>query len=143
MSVLTKEEIFTECELTSELVPLGKGEVKVSTISGPDYIKLWSDPANQKETGEFVLKDGVREAVKVIDMSRFNAALLTYAVTDLEGNRVFSDEDIDKVMRFSSGPFLKIAEVARKLNGLSGAEVKNSDGSQSDLPFSDSASTSE
>jgi hypothetical protein len=143
MSVLTKDEIFAECELTSELVPLGKGEVRVSTISGPDYIKLWSDPKNQKETGEFVLKDGVKEPVTTVDTSRFNAALLTYAVTDLEGNRVFTDADLDKVSRFSSGPFLKIAEVARRLNGLNGDEVKNSEGSQSELPFSGSASISE
>lgn len=128
MSVLTKEELFAEGALKTETVTLKSGDVIVSEIGGSDYIKLWSDPNNQK--------DGA------VDMSRFTPALLSYSVVDEAGNRLFTEADIDRLAKINSEVFLKLSEVARKLNGLTGTEEKNSEGSQSDLPFSDSASTS-
>lgn len=138
---MTREELLNELKLKSEVVEIGKGKVIVSEIGASDYISLWSDPKNQKATGEMVLKDGKSEPVMVVDMARFTPALIVYAVTDAAGNRIFTDEDIDLIARGSQGPFLKIADVARRLNGMVGDEVKNSEGSQSVLPSSDSAST--
>jgi len=144
--VLNKAEIFTEGKLKSEPVVLESGEVIVSQIGGADYIKLWSDPKNQKETGEIVIRNGVEEKVTTVDMSRFTPALIAYAVVDEVGNRIFTDEDIPSIARLASGPFLKLSEVARKLNGLAGEEVKNSDGnlnesSCSDLPLPSESDT--
>lgn len=133
MSILTKEELFAEGALKTENVTLKSGDVIVSEIGGSDYIKLWSDPNNQKEV------DGKSE----VDMSRFTPALLSYSVVDEAGNRLFDEADIDRLAKFNSEVFLKLSEVARRLNGLSGEEVKNSEGTQSDLLSSDSASISE
>lgn len=145
MSVLTREEFLEEGALKTEVVTLDSGkEVLVSQIGGADYIKLWSDPKNQKETGEFNIEtDGKRTPITVVDMSRFTPALLAYAIVNEDKTRMFADADIDLLSRLSSGPFLKVSEVARKLNGLSGEEAKNSESDQSDLPFSDSASHSD
>ena len=129
MSVLTKEELFAEGALKTEVVELKSGNVIVSEIGGSDYIKLWSDPKNQKDGS--------------VDMSCFTPALLAYSVVDEAGNRMFDEADVARLAKFNSSVFLKLSEVARKLNGLSGAEEKNSEGSQSELPFSDSASISE
>ena len=126
---LNRDMLLNTMKLKTEEVELGAGTVIVSEIGAADYIKLWSDPKNQK--------DGT------IDMSRFTPALIVYAVVDETGNRIFTDADVDILARSSQGPFLKIAEVARKLNGLSGEETKNSESDQSKLPFSDSASLSE
>ena len=133
MSVLTREELFEEGALRTEIVPLKKGEVIVSEIGGSDYIALWSDPKNQKTI----------DGKETLDMSRFTPALLSFAVVDESGKRLFTEADIERLARFNSEVFLKLSEVARRLNGLSGEEEKNSEGSQSDLPSSDSASTSD
>lgn len=125
--------MFEEGALKTERVPLKNGDAIVSQIGGADYIKLWRDPKNQMQ------EDGK----DVIDMARFTPALISYAVVDEAGNRLFTEEDIEKLSRFNSDVFLKLADPARRLNGLSGEEEKNSDGSQGDLPFLDSASTSD
>lgn len=125
MSVLNREELFEEGALKTEVVTLKKGDVIVSQIGAADYITLWSDPKNQKkdETG----KD-------IIDMARFTPALLAYSVVDASGNRLFTEADVDRLAKFAQEPFLKLADVARRLNGLSGEEVKNSDDSQLESP---------
>ena len=143
MSVLTKEELFAEGALKTETVTLKSGDVIVSEIGGSDYIKLWSYPKNQRDTGTMVIRNGVEESTTEVDMSRFTPALISYSVLDEAGNRMFTEADIDKLSKLNSTVFLKLSEVARRLNGLGGEEVKNSDGSQSDLPFLDSASISE
>lgn len=126
---LNRDMLLNTMKLKTEEVELGAGTVIVSEIGAADYIKLWTDPKTQK--------DGT------VDMARFTPALIAYAVVDETGNRIFTDADVDILARSSQGPFLKIAEVARKLNGLSGEETKNSESDQSELPFSDSASLSE
>ena len=139
MSVLNREEIFAESELKTEKVALSSGDVIVSGLSGPDYIKLYTDPSNQKETGEFEIKDGQRVPVTTIEMGRFQACLIAYGTVDEAGNRIFEDTDIPKIVRFSQGPFLKLAEVARRLNGFGDDEIKNSDDNLNESSSSDSA----
>lgn len=137
--VLDRNSLLETMKLKTEEVELDGGKVIVSELSGPDYIKLYSDPANQKATGRITKVNGKDEPEMTIEMGRFQAALIVYGVVDTDGKRIFKDEDIDLVARGSQGPFLKLAEVARKLNGFNGEEVKNSDGNQSEFSFSDCA----
>jgi hypothetical protein len=109
MSVLTRDQMFEEGALQTERVLLKKGEVIVSQIGAADYINLWSDPKNQKKD-----VDGK----EVINMSRFTPALIAYSVVDESGNRIFTEADIERLAKFAQEPFLKLAEVARRLNGL-------------------------
>src|ERR1035437_2707765 len=129
MSVLTRDQMFEEGALKTEVVELKNGTAIVSQIGAGDYITLWSDPKNQK-------KD--EEGKDVIDMARFTPALIAYSVVDEAGNRLFTEADIDRLAKFAQEPFLKLAEVARRLNGLTGEEAKNSDDSQLELPSTDS-----
>lgn len=115
---LDRNSILSAGRLKTETVALENGDVIVSEIGGADYIKLWSDPANREGDS--------------INMSRFTPALISYSVVDETGKRIFTDADIDAIARLSQGPFLKIAEVARKLNGMSGEEVKNSEAAKSE-----------
>ena len=117
--------LLAAMKLKTEVVEIEGGEVIVSQIGAADYIKLWSDPSNQKDTGEKVIKDGVEEAVMVIDMTKFTPALVAYSVVDEAGERLFTDEDVTLLARSSQAIFLKLAAVARKINGLSGEETKN------------------
>ena len=97
----------------------------MTELSGPDYIKIYSDPAN-RTTNE--------EGEEVLEMGRFQAALICYGAVDENGNRIFDDSDIETIKRGAQGPFLKLAEAARKLNGLTGEEEKNSDDNQPESP---------
>lgn len=130
MSVLTRDQMFQEGALKTEVVTLKNGDAIVSQIGAGDYITLWSDPKNQKKDVDG--KD-------VIDMARFTPALIAYSVVDEAGNRLFTEADIDKLAKFAQEPFLKLAEVARRLNGFTGEEVKNSEDNQPELQLSDSA----
>lgn len=140
MGYLNREELLEEGILKTEVVTLPSGkQVIMSGLSGPDYMKLYTDPANQKETGEFEIKDGKKESIKVLEMGRFQACLIAYGAVNEAGERLFTDEDIPKLVRFAEGPFLKLAEVGRKLNGFGSEEaIKNSDDNQSESSSSDS-----
>jgi len=129
---LDRSSLLNAMKLKTETVEIEGGEVIVSEIGAADYIKLWSDPKNQKDTGEKVLKEGKEEAVMVIDMAKFTPALIAYSVVDDAGNRLFSDEDVTLLARSSQGIFLKIAEASRRINGLSGEETKNSSETEAD-----------
>lgn len=122
---MNRENLLGAMKLKTEEIEIDGETVIVSEIGSGDYIKLWSDPKNQK-------KD--EEGKDIIDMSRFTPALISYSVVDESGNRVFTDDDIDTLARSAQGPFMKIAEVARRLNGLTGEEAKNSDDNQPELP---------
>ena len=127
--VLDKSAILSALKLKTEEIEINGGSIIVSEIGAADYIKLWTDPANQTD-GE-------------IDMVKFTPALLAYTIVDENGSRIFSDDDIKELSRSAHAPFLKIAEAAKRLNGLIGDESKNSDSSQSESSSTDSACISD
>lgn len=113
MRLLTKEELLGELKLKSETVEIGNGLVNVSEVSAVDYINLWTE-CNEK-TGE---TDSKGEPITDVNMSKFIPRLVAFSVTDEAGNRMFGDEEISAFERAAQGPFSKIAEVAKRLNGL-------------------------
>jgi hypothetical protein len=128
--VLNRAELFEDVELKKEAVQLKSGCVYVSEIGGSDYIKLWTDPAHKGADGE-------------TDMVKFTPALLAFCIVDENGNRILDDEDAERISRAAHGPFMELAKVARRLNGLSGEEVKNSEETKADSLPSVSASSSD
>lgn len=125
--MLNKAELLNEMRLKTEIVELDGGEVMVSEIGAADYIRLWSENQLAGAT------DGS------IDMAKFTPALVALSVVDDKGNRIFSDDDVALLSRSSHGPFLKLAAAARKVNGLTGDAVKNSEPSPADSSVSESA----
>lgn len=142
--VLTRDEIFEVGKCKTETVQIGKGEAIISEIAGGDYLTLYSDPKNQRPTGTKILIDGKEEDELEVNQGRFQAALIVFGTVDEKGNRIFADDDVDKVERLASGPFLKLAQAAQRVNSSNvNEEIKNSEGDQIELPFSDSASPSD
>jgi hypothetical protein len=131
--ICTKDEMFAELKLNTEVVELASGKkVIVSEISAPDYSKLWEiEGVTTGESGE-VDKDGNKTVS--VDMGKFTPALLAYTIVDENGERIFTDEDIPKLAKSASGPFLKIAKVAKRLNGLLGDEGNVSEPTQNGSP---------
>lgn len=118
--LLNKQDLLNESVLKTESVTLDDGnEIIVSEIGAVDYIKLWADAGSR-------------------DMAAFTAALLSYAIVDEQGQRVFSDDDVPAISRMPLKLFMTLAEAARRINGLTGEEAKNSDPSQTDGSSSDS-----
>lgn len=123
MGILSKASLLETMKLKTEVIELSETEsIIVSEIGAGDYIKLWSECT--EETGE---KDKDGKAVTKINMERFTPALLAYSIINEDGSRMFSDEEIPVLARCAQGPFLKIAEAAKKLNGLNGDEGKPSE----------------
>ena len=59
------------------------------------------------------------------DANKKFMALLVIATTfDENGNRLFTDDDIDTVMEFGSAGTSKIFEISSKLNGFSKEEIE-------------------
>ena len=127
--VLDRNGLLNNSRLKSEIVKLDEGEVVITELSGPDYMKLYTDPANRK------MVDGV----EAMEMGRFQAALIVYGAVDEKNERIFKDEDIEAVMRMSNTVFFKLAEAARKVNGMTGSEEKNSEETEADDSSSVSA----
>ena len=116
MRSLTKEELLGELKLKSETVEIGDGLVNVSEVSAVDYITLWTECSEETDKKD---KDG--NPITTVNMSKFIPRLVAFSVTDETGKRMFADEEISAFERAAQGPFSKIAEVAKRLNGL-GAE---------------------
>lgn len=112
--LLDKSAILSALKLKTESIELGSGTVIVSEIGASDYIELWTNPAYQTD-GE-------------VDMAKFTPALLAYTIVDESGKRIFTVADVAELGRSAAVPFLKLAEASKRLNGLTGTEIKNSEG---------------
>lgn len=127
MALITDKKAFFEmAKLKTETVKFGDGnEVIVSELGALDFVDIWNNPDFEADN-----KEGV-------DLQKLIPALIVMAVVDEAGARVFSDEDIYELARINRHVYLKIAGVARDLNGL-GVAVKNSEASQEEDSLSDS-----
>jgi len=123
---LSRQQILEMAALETETVD----GVIVSEIGAEDSMRLWLAP-------ELKAPDGG------VDMVKFTVALVTCAIVDDAGNRIFNDEDRPRVGRFKPAKFNRLSAVAKKLNGLTGEEVKNSEETDSGDLLSVSASTSD
>lgn len=110
--ILNKEELLGKMAPKKETVEIEGGEVIVSEIGATALIELYTRKELQDSEGNWI-------------MSKFTPALVALCVVDDAGNRIFADEDIPQLERAAASQFSKIAQVARRLNGLAGDEVKN------------------
>ena len=119
---LTKEQIVSADDLPREKVdvPEWNGHVYVRTMTGTER-DAW-------EMGMFT--DGEP------DMVNARAKLCVLTVVDKDGKRVFTDGDAEALGRKSACALDRLFDVARRLSGLSAADVeeleKNSASGQPD-----------
>jgi hypothetical protein len=125
-----KSALLAALALKTEPVVVNGVTFIVSEIGASDYIRIWTDKNFQDAAGN-------------IDMSKFTPALIACAVVDEDGNRVFSDSDVVELSRASYSGSLKIAAVAKRLNGVEGEEIKNSEAGPTDSLPIDSACSSD
>lgn len=107
---LTREQLLDESVLETAVVQLPIGEVIVTEISAPDYIEIC----------ELSKKDGTDtvDGTMQIDMRKFDPALLAFGIIDVEGNRVFSNDDIPLLAKRSMKKFEPALKKLKEMSGL-------------------------
>lgn len=109
MALLNREAILNAQDLPTEVVPVPEwgGDVLVRGLNGTDRDKF--------EMGSVEMKDG-----KVVDFKRDNvrARLVGLCIVDEQGNRVFSDADIEALGRKSGTALDRVFDVAQRLSGI-------------------------
>ena len=115
-----KKDFFEATKPVFEDVEVKDGVfIRVSEMTATDFVTLWTDPAYQVDGKEGVLS-----------LQKITPALIVGSVVNEKGDRLFSDKDtVDLERKVGSAIFLKLGAAARRLNGVSGTEEKNSEAS--------------
>lgn len=134
MNLLSKSAILQAEDLVHEDVPVPRwgGAVRVRMMTGLE-------------------RDQFRAAIAAenggVSVGKFAAALLAVTCIDVDGNRLFSVEDVEALQAKAADALDLPAAVAMRLNGLGGQAVedavKNSRSGQSDDSGSASPSPSD
>ena len=130
--LLTREQILTAEDLPKELVPCPEwgGDVYVRTLSGTERDdfenSLWEGTGKDRAyTGRHI-----------------RAKLCARTICDEQGQRLFSDADVEALGQKSSRALDRCADVARRLCGMTAEEVqalaKNSESDPTDASGSGS-----
>ena len=125
-----RSNLLKMMKLETEVVMIGKNKVVVHELGADDYTQLWTDPKNEKVVGKHLI-DGKEADKTEINMGRFTACLLVKVCKDENGETIFGEEDIEVIQNSKKDIFIKLADVARRLNGM-GKPEKNSNAISSD-----------
>lgn len=131
MALLTREAILNVDDLPRELVavPEWGGEVYVRALTGAERDAFEQSIVEQ------------RGKSTRMNLRNIRAKLVSLAVIDGNGNRIFSDDDVKWLGNKSAAALDRIFEVAQRLSGLRDEDVdelaKNSENDQSDGSISD------
>lgn len=109
--MLTKEQILQTNDLPKELVkvPEWDGEVYVRTMTGAER-----DNFEQS----LVISKGK------MNLANIRARLCALAICDENGNRLFTDSEIEQLGQKSAAALDRIFEVTQKLNGIGAKDIE-------------------
>ena len=121
---LDKAGLLGLMAVKTKKVKLGKDTLTLTELSHTAYQKVFESPFAKNEAGEF-------------DGEKFVAVLVVHCIVDAKGERLLSDEDSVALREGAAGRYLKLAAVAKQINGMGDDEEKNSEADQTDsLPLS-------
>ena len=112
MSV-TKEDILGTKPPREEVPWMGGGTVWVAAMSGTDR-----DQFEAENLGLSALDENTGH------LSNIRARLLVKCLTDEHGEKLFVDQDADQLGKIWCAPLDKAFAVAKKINGLSAADME-------------------
>ena len=118
MAVLDRNAILGAKDLPSETVdvPEWGGQVIVRTLTGEERDQYESSMID-------IVGEGSRRQA-VPNMENLRATLCALTIVDDEGERLFTTDDIIELGHKSASALDKIFEVARRLSGLSEADIE-------------------
>lgn len=114
MAVLSKAQILAAKDLDSEIVkvPEWGGDVKVRTMTGVERDSFESSIFETKGTDTKQ------------NLTNLRAKLVGRVLVDDEGNRLFTDREIEELGKKSARALDKVFKVAQRLNGIGGDAVE-------------------
>lgn len=123
--MLTKEQILQANDLPKELVkvPEWDGEVYVRTMTGAER-----DAFEQS----LIISKGK------IDLVNVRAKLCALAICDENGNRLFSDLEIEQLGQKSAVALDRIFEVTQRLNKIGTEDIEELEKNSSSIPSNSS-----
>lgn len=130
---LNKESILKSDDLRRE-------KVEIPEWGGHVWVRALSGKERDKYETSVVSRQGSRAKV---DTKNIRARLASLTICDEEGNRLFSEADIEELGKKSASALSKIFNLSQKLSGVTAADVAElvealdenpSDSSASDSP---------
>jgi DNA-binding protein len=109
---LNRDAILGAMDVETEdvYVPEWKGTVRVRSISAAEREKLMK--------GSFVIEGRGKNTVRRFDAPTMRVKLVSLAVIDPEGNRVFTEFDVSALGKKNAKAVDRIADVANRLAGI-------------------------
>jgi len=114
-----KDQILQADDLPSEIVDVPEWGCQVRIIG-----------MNAKDTTAFgtsMVDVGTNGQVQTMKLDNFMAKLLVRTMTDLDGNRLFSDDEAELLGKKSGMVLKRLADVATRLNGLGEEAIKTAE----------------
>jgi len=108
---LTREAILKAQDLPQE-------EVYVPEWGG--YVRVRGLTAAERDA----LESTMLQTNGQVRLENFRARLVAMSIVDEEGNRLFSDEDVDALGRKSAAALQRVFDVAMRLSGLRAEDVE-------------------
>lgn len=123
--MLTKKQILQSNDLSKELVkvPEWNGEVYIRTMTGTER--------DQFEQSLAISKDK-------LNLANIRARLCALAICDEDGNRLFTDSEIEALGQKSAAALDRIFEVAQRLNKIGAKDIEDLEKNSGSIPSSNS-----
>lgn len=117
---LTKDDILGADDRMTEIVPVPEwgGTVTVRALSGTERDKYEASMVRYSKNA----KGGIE--VAGVESGNVRARLVSLSIVDDDGSRMFSDADVLALGDKSASALNTVFDVARRLSGLSDADVE-------------------
>lgn len=114
VTILGREQILSAQDLEKELVEVKEwgGAVYVRALTGIERDAFEASMVDQ------------RGKSRTINLKNLRARLCALTICDEEGNRLFSDADVEELGKKSAAALTRVFEVAQRLSGLSQEDVE-------------------
>lgn len=136
--ILSKEAILSADDLEKELVevPEWGGAVYVRALTGAER-----DAFEQSMVEMRTVRQGRKqETVREMRLQNIRARLCALTICDEEGNRLFTDADVQALGRKSASALNRVFQVAQRLSGLTDEDVDELAGNSDEIRSDDSSS---
>lgn len=113
--LLTREAILQAKDLPYEdvAVPEWGGVVRVRALTGAERDRFEASIVEQRGKG-----------APRLNTTNIRAKLVALTVVDENGNRIFTDDDVEALGRKSAAALNRVFEVAQRLSGLTQADME-------------------
>lgn len=130
---LSRDEIFRKHDILTE-------EVEVPEWGGSVTVRGMTGRQRDAWEASFQKRQGKRT---ITDIDNVRAKLVAFCVVDVEGNRLFTDGDVEELGGKSAAALDRIADVAARLSGIAEEDVEELVGNFGMTPSAGTASPSQ